>query len=889
MSRKTRKLIWSAPLVAVLAVAGALALFVALAPSSAQADHVTLPGSVTDLKAEVLGRAEIELSWKNPTGPVNSYRIDTSKDTYVWESKEMTTNDVTTDADGVVTYTDTDELAENAYRYYRVFAMNSAGTGLAPLEDYVRADGIDPTIPGTTQDLVATAVGHNQINLAWSMPADDGHTDITLYCISVSRPGTAFQAITGNCDEASAVTESVTAINAALISGPTAATIVIKADGDSVGQSYEHKTLRANARYQYRVTAVNSRGAATVNSNIAFATTGSTPTGTTTTAPDAVRNLRAVRTANRVDLYWNLPADQDPTVEGYTPPNYEIQKAISVDQNLPAEDATGANGWDDEVGQDGTSETVYDWQDSSESAPAMPARVHYRVRAGTTGTWATFSMKDDAFDTTIMALTPPATTAPQDGTAPPIASNGGTLDLITLRWDDVPADAAMRMPVNSVRPTGYELDFVAGDVGQQASAVGKQYWTSLLPEGRSGYARSPDFHRDLTGGTPYIYRIFPYKDGVYGQPVETNATTEPAVAPDTRLSLRVDAEGPTKLKLTWNAPRITGGADVTGYYIEVSNDTDDNNTREGNVWISVNDLAADTQATAGPAGDGVQTTWKVDDADTTEYTYTGLNPEDARWFRVIALNSAATVTVADGSLDDPNLVADDALGSAVPVRGMTARASVPSAPNGLVAEEARNSNYRGSSNRGVLLLWNAPDDPLGDVLKGYVISRKVDDGAWDDDWKKIEENKPRTYLTDTEPLGQSEMRYYRVAAFNSAGTGAWTAEVRYPADGSHMAAIGTLDEVSGVMATSDTDGEVTVMWMGGDNADRYIVIALEKGSSPVVIGYTLAESGASEATITGLNSDMSHLVLVLALKGTGDDRELEYDTDTVTVQWMSSL
>ena len=33
MSRKTRKLIWSAPLVAVLAVAGALAIFVALAPN----------------------------------------------------------------------------------------------------------------------------------------------------------------------------------------------------------------------------------------------------------------------------------------------------------------------------------------------------------------------------------------------------------------------------------------------------------------------------------------------------------------------------------------------------------------------------------------------------------------------------------------------------------------------------------------------------------------------------------------------------------------------------------------------------------------------------------------------------------------------------------------
>ena len=155
MSRKTRKLIWSAPLVAVLAVAGALALFVALAPGSAQAVHEDRPGSVTDLNADVLGRAEIELSWENPTGPVNSYRIDTSADTYVWESKEMSTTDVTTDADGVVTYMDSEELAASAPRYYRVFAINAAGTGLAPLEDYVRADGIANTEPGTEQDLVA--------------------------------------------------------------------------------------------------------------------------------------------------------------------------------------------------------------------------------------------------------------------------------------------------------------------------------------------------------------------------------------------------------------------------------------------------------------------------------------------------------------------------------------------------------------------------------------------------------------------------------------------------------------------------------------------------------------------------------------------------------------
>ena len=49
MSRKTRNLIWSVPLVAVLAVAGALAMFVALVPDGVQADHIDPPGSVTDL------------------------------------------------------------------------------------------------------------------------------------------------------------------------------------------------------------------------------------------------------------------------------------------------------------------------------------------------------------------------------------------------------------------------------------------------------------------------------------------------------------------------------------------------------------------------------------------------------------------------------------------------------------------------------------------------------------------------------------------------------------------------------------------------------------------------------------------------------------------------
>ena len=163
-------------------------------------------------------------------------------------------------------------------------------------------------------------------------------------------------------------------------------------------------------------------------------------------------------------------------------------------------------------------------------------------------------------------------------------------------------------------------------------------WLGVLPEGRSGYARSPITHRGLEPNTLYTYRIFPYKDGVYGIPAVANANTAPAVAPDTRLGLRVSADGPTKLMLEWDEPRSDGGSDVTGYYIQVADDDDNDLIFEGTAWISVN---AVTDMTA-PA-DKAQTEWETDDADIMEYTYKGLMPSNVRWFRVIALNSVAAL------------------------------------------------------------------------------------------------------------------------------------------------------------------------------------------------------------------------------------------------------
>ena len=56
MSRKTRKLMWSVPLIAAVAVIGALAAFMTLTPSSTEAQGIPKPGMPANLMAEASDR-----------------------------------------------------------------------------------------------------------------------------------------------------------------------------------------------------------------------------------------------------------------------------------------------------------------------------------------------------------------------------------------------------------------------------------------------------------------------------------------------------------------------------------------------------------------------------------------------------------------------------------------------------------------------------------------------------------------------------------------------------------------------------------------------------------------------------------------------------------------
>ena len=188
MSRKTRKLIWSAPLVAVLAVAGVLAMFVMLAPNGAQASHVDLPGIVTDVDSEAEGRSKIELTWAAPStgGAVDYYRIDRSLpgDNDNWMR-------LVTRHTGERSYTDTMGLKPNKSYDYRVFAVNSAGTG--PSSDLTVSSTAftgEASRPGPVQMLTATVMGPNQIDLSWNPPESDGGASVVRYCIATAPAGT---------------------------------------------------------------------------------------------------------------------------------------------------------------------------------------------------------------------------------------------------------------------------------------------------------------------------------------------------------------------------------------------------------------------------------------------------------------------------------------------------------------------------------------------------------------------------------------------------------------------------------------------------------------------------------------------------------------------------
>ena len=277
----------------------------------------------------------------------------------------------------------------------------------------------------------------------------------------------------------------------------------------------------------------------------------------------------------------------------------------------------------------------------------------------------------------------------------------------------------------------------------------------------------------LTGSTEYDVQVRAVNAAGESEwsPTATE-TTAPPTAPEapTGLTARV-VSGEARVVLSWTTPANTGGAPITGYRIEAS---DDGNSS----WTEV-----DTTTGGG--------TVYTDDGDDGDGPMFGV--EDVRHYRVSAVNSAgegAPSNVAkaedlvarydadgDNMIDKAEVIAaindylfgegDQAISKAEVIElinlylfGPSTPHNRPGAPEGLTA--AGNGQTR------IDLSWTAPTDDGGADITGYRIEFSTDGSSWSD----LEANTRSTSTSYSHSnLTAGSTRHYRVSAINSEGTG----------------------------------------------------------------------------------------------------------------------
>ena len=181
---------------------------------------------------------------------------------------------------------------------------------------------------------------------------------------------------------------------------------------------------------------------------------------------------------------------------------------------------------------------------------------------------------------------------------------------IELSWDAPASDGGARV-------TGYRIEL---------SDDSEVTWTGLVDN--TGTTGTTYTHENLQPGTTRQYRVSGINEHGVGPPSNVARASTDAIVPDPPTNLVAIATTSTLIDLTWDAPENTGGAPLTSYRIEVSEDG----------AASWTDLESATGT------------------DLTAYQHTGLHPGLTRHYRVSAINVAGAglpSNVASATIDDP--------------------------------------------------------------------------------------------------------------------------------------------------------------------------------------------------------------------------------------------
>ena len=856
MSRKTRKLIWSAPLVAVLAVAGALAMFAAQGTGSVFANP--LPGVPMNVEANPAsgnaGRTTLVVKW-DPVADADGYRIDVSDDSFVWETR-VTADDPHTST----TYTDSTDLTASDVRWYRIFAVNDHGEG--PVSDPDDGMTSPKGKPGPVRNFTATAMGQRQINLTWDPPADDGGEKISAYEIQYHN-GTDWVALLAEVNGSPPTTTDYLVV--------TEETRMD--DGGFQDKDTDDLSLDPGEMRRYQIRAVNQAdttedvtaddrtdaeapgtedGWVRDDATTAVATGPTPPSGLT-----AVNTTTAAGDTGTISLHWFAPELMNNG--GWPVTDYLVQvRRVGEDWlDIPNATALAALGDTSQTGvtiaddgnanfkipvgsTNGATQMSFTgvpntWDhDTDTDTDEEPLWLEFQVFAISTDDGADDD-PDAALDNMVIIGTSASETSVRVRTVARPTSDAADDD------QTVDADPYAQPTLRVTGAGGGNAPTANGDAMEELieleitspTGVGKQniYRIDYSDDGGNTWKlREPrttftefDINRryqDHTAGydASRTYRVFALRSNwrTTAGPVSAaiTGTTTASEAPGAVTGLTASAPDLETIMASWTAPSDDGGQPVVKYLYQYVRD-DDDDVPDENDWTTTNPHVT-VEATDIPSG-------FTDDASTMAEIEATLVDNVMYHIRVAAVNKNPASTPPNA--DRPTGVGDT---TDVPkwsnVYSFTSGdAAAPNMVEGIASEMAKDGTGT-RTQRGVDVLWNEPT--AGATATHYVIERSKDMGETWESPTADAKNSPvsSTAYTDPDHYVAGETLVYRVRAANDAGMSD-PVMVYYPRDpaSDHSHEPTPLIAPDSVMATiDDTDprlDDVIVTWTGGSGPE----------------------------------------------------------------------